>query len=162
MDESSELSICDDVYNEFSAWNKKHSERMLDVLCRGSAQPQSSATHTPIYDREAQPADFTIGWFRRASLVMEYPTEHKVVDESAGGLPIIEHEASVDVAPHLDAFPAYESCAPVASSTWKGDDSDVMPFIPFSDQPAFNYDDDQYEYNELGWQRETLKADGEH
>ncbi|KAK7443254.1 hypothetical protein VKT23_015850 [Stygiomarasmius scandens] len=46
----------------------------------------------------------------------------------------------------------YESCTPVMASILVEDDSDYMPFIPFADDPWFNYESHVQRYKYSAWQ----------
>jgi hypothetical protein len=51
-------------------------------------------------------------------------------------------------APHA----SYESCTPAPQCIFLGDDPEVMPFIPFADDPRFDYIDNTTFYDGFAWQ----------
>ena len=61
---------------------------------------------------------------------------------------------TLEVTNVLDPYPAYEVCTPVNRNILVGDDSEYLPFLPFSDDPTFDHlahiVDSEYRYFE--WQ----------
>jgi len=56
------------------------------------------------------------------------------------------------VTEHLEPHPPYEICTPTSRNLHVGDDDDYMPFVPFSDDPSFPFDDYHEHYGWLAWQ----------
>ena len=161
MDDRSVEAVCKDVWDEFTEWDRRDSERTLELLCTVSDTPKviDPFPQEKKYTEDVQPAHFTAKWKRRGELQWEYRDERKVITDKYGGLPSVEYKSSTDVAPRATPFPPYESCTPITDNVWKGDDSDVMSFVPFSDEPAFDHEDCQADYLELDWQRDPGKVD---
>ncbi|KAI0052033.1 SET domain-containing protein [Auriscalpium vulgare] len=52
----------------------------------------------------------------------------------------------------VDPHPPYDSCAPLGSNTYVGDDSSEMPFFPYEDDPTFDRQTYLAMYSQLAWQ----------
>ena len=52
--------------------------------------------------------------------------------------------------------PVYEICTPAARNIKVGDDPDQMSFLPFADDPAFNWTPYNKEYEYFSWQLSLL------
>ena len=59
---------------------------------------------------------------------------------------------TLEVTNVLDPYPAYEVCTPVNRNILVGDDSEYMPFLPFSDDPTFDHLAHIPEYRYFEWQ----------
>ncbi|RPD53881.1 SET domain-containing protein [Lentinus tigrinus ALCF2SS1-6] len=49
-------------------------------------------------------------------------------------------------------YPRYESCPPINNNILLGDDSNYLPFMPFADDPTFDYHDYLADHKGLAWQ----------
>ncbi len=69
-----------------------------------------------------------------------------------------------EVVPAVDTLPApypfYESCTPINANILHGDDPNYLPFIPFADDPTFDYRDYMYDHKGLAWQEGYRDSDG--
>lgn len=52
--------------------------------------------------------------------------------------------------------PVYEICTPAARNIKVGDDPDQMSFLPFADDPAFDWEPYNKEYGSFAWQHFQL------
>jgi histone-lysine N-methyltransferase EZH2 len=50
----------------------------------------------------------------------------------------------------------YEICTPAARNIKVGDDPDQMSFLPFADDPAFDWEPYNKEYGSFAWQHFQL------
>jgi len=55
--------------------------------------------------------------------------------------------------------PPYESCTPLSRNLMVGDDPDHLPFIPFADDPAYNFHLDIEEHSYFRWNQSCLDPD---
>ncbi|KAF8631530.1 hypothetical protein AX15_002288 [Amanita polypyramis BW_CC] len=53
---------------------------------------------------------------------------------------------------NLSPCPQYESCTPLSQNASLGDDSPIMPYIPFADDPEFDWIAHCSKYQSLAWQ----------
>ncbi|KAI0708772.1 hypothetical protein C8T65DRAFT_650065 [Cerioporus squamosus] len=58
-----------------------------------------------------------------------------------------------------DPYPSYESCAPINANILHGDDPNYLPFIPFADEPTFDFRDYVYDHKGLAWQEGYRDSD---
>ncbi|KAJ3548227.1 hypothetical protein NMY22_g1340 [Coprinellus aureogranulatus] len=65
--------------------------------------------------------------------------------------------AGAEFLPH----PAYEICTPASRNIKVGDDPDQMPYLPFADDPTFDYGPYNNEHGYLSWQHEHLDPEFE-
>ncbi len=69
-----------------------------------------------------------------------------------------------EVVPAADTLPApypiYESCTPINANILHGDDPNYLPFIPFAEDPTFDYRDYMYDHKGLAWQEGYRDSDG--
>lgn len=56
--------------------------------------------------------------------------------------------------------PPYECCTPLSRNLMVGDDPDDLPFIPFADDPAYNFHLDVEEHSYFRWNQPNLDPDG--
>ena len=66
------------------------------------------------------------------------------------------------VAPEIRPYSTYEACAFIQNNIWKGNDSPRMPFIPYADEPGFDYMEHSAKYDAFAWQAESRDPDGKH
>lgn len=157
LDERTVQAVCEEVFDEYSAWHRRDAEDALNFLCRGEGPASSMQTTSP----EVRPADFTSRWKGNGGLEWFYPGDELCVGDKAGGLPLVANEVSLDVAPRMESFPTYESCAPILGNIWIGDDADTLSFVPYSDESGFPHDIAQVDYGDVGWDTERVSNEGE-
>ncbi|KAJ3512499.1 hypothetical protein NLJ89_g3487 [Agrocybe chaxingu] len=61
----------------------------------------------------------------------------------------------------LRPYPPYESCTPISRNIMVGDDPDYLPFIPFSDDPSYDYRYDICEHKYFAWHVPNADPDSE-
>ncbi|KAG1877921.1 hypothetical protein DFJ58DRAFT_648419 [Suillus subalutaceus] len=52
----------------------------------------------------------------------------------------------------LEPHKSYEYCTPISRNIFRGDDDDMMPFIPYADDPTFDHVDHTLCYGSFAWQ----------
>jgi hypothetical protein len=52
----------------------------------------------------------------------------------------------------LEPHRSYEYCTPISRNIFRGDDDDMMPFIPYADDPTFDHVDHTLCYGSFAWQ----------
>ncbi len=60
--------------------------------------------------------------------------------------------AEIFVVEPIKPHPEYTACMPITRNIMVGDDSDHMPFIPYSDDASFSHEIHTLHYNYLAWQ----------
>ncbi|KAG2158318.1 uncharacterized protein EDB93DRAFT_1296019, partial [Suillus bovinus] len=54
---------------------------------------------------------------------------------------------------------SYEYCTPISRNVFKGDDDDMMAFIPYADDPTFDHVDHTLLYGSFAWQDDDYDPD---
>lgn len=156
------VAIQKDVREEFSSWNRKNSKNLLRSLHRDESLRASSNDHRDISQshRLVTAQEYTSGWKNKDTLQSIYPSEIVTYNDGLGDTFLLVTQASCDAAPTMVPFPRYESCTPLATAIFKGDDDDNMPFIPFADDSRFDQDSCQEQYAKLLWERRRMDPEG--
>ncbi|EJD05501.1 SET-domain-containing protein [Fomitiporia mediterranea MF3/22] len=151
-------SVYRDVWEEFCAWNRKYSTAAIQSLRR------NVDTEGDDDDDESEPAhlcspqDYTSDWLISPdSLEWEWPEEN-VIRRSDSTEDMMNWQVAVMKAPKMEPFPPYESCAPINTCTFVGDDPIAMPFVPFPDDD-FDFDEYYHYYDEFAWEEENRNLD---
>jgi len=63
------------------------------------------------------------------------------------------------VFPPFPPYPSYNACTPISRSIMVGDDSDKLPFIPFADDPTYDYRLDIENHSYFAWPNLTRTQD---
>ena len=164
MDETAPLSLSEDaelvelitrtyesVWTEYAAWSLRHSAATLKSLAVGNIRPGSQT------DADKDPNLYVAhisdnGDDSESFLVADFNGE--------GDLAEVSTVAAISIcADPFRPHPPYESCTPISRNLMVGDDPNELPFIPFSDDPSYNYHVDIEEYKYFRWQSPTLKLD---
>ena len=126
-------SVFRDVWTEFYVWEKKY--------CRDTLA--SLAKNRPTNTRHANSSSAA----RKQRLDdIKAKLEECMQDE-------VELSDDDIEAPAVQPYPSYEASAPISSNIWRGDDSPLMPFIPYADEPDFNYAANWAKYDKFAWQK---------
>ncbi|ETW75709.1 hypothetical protein HETIRDRAFT_106382 [Heterobasidion irregulare TC 32-1] len=67
--------------------------------------------------------------------------------------------ASISSLPELKPYSAYEGCTPISRNIFLGDDSDHLPFIPFADDPGFDWAENAEFFTYLAWESRFFDPD---
>jgi len=152
MTERTELRVVGLIKNiyrqvdlEYSSWSEEYCIQAIQNL-RQTPRPlpplqQSSGVYNPAaHDNENNDNMFTITDFGK-----------DCESTSSSSLPA----TTIAVGKVFRPYPPYDSCAPVSRNLMVGDDPDYLPFIPFLDDPAFEYSKYLEEYKYFRWQSES-------
>ncbi|KIK70705.1 hypothetical protein GYMLUDRAFT_89715 [Collybiopsis luxurians FD-317 M1] len=80
----------------------------------------------------------------------------------------LQETASTDTMPRpkiisletpLEPTPLFNSCTPISSNQFTGDDSNHMPFIPLADDPSFDWKGHCEKYKDFEWQTTVFDSD---
>lgn len=144
-----------DVWNNFYDWENAYCQGVINSLsqpsgaARGSCdffrsadssaeKPMTQSTnklHAPQKSSEVQVTEVTCWDHRRRSSMS--PTRIT---------------ADVVSIPEFSPYLEYESVTPTSRSIFQGDDDDSMAFIPYPEDPTFDFFDHTYEYKTFSWQ----------
>lgn len=144
-------SVYRDVWKDFYDWEQRYCHKVLRIL-----NPKMST----IAD---MPAEYTLSdslnsiTFQTKHLDLEIEGSKSVYthvkeynDDSSTEYQEISKQFT---APFLEPIPSYESCSPTNRSIFVGDDSDELPFMPFSDDPSFNILSYSDQYKSFAWDK---------
>ena len=125
------------VWTEFYSKEVEYSQRCIDSLARPTRK------NAPVLPISESLASSSLGnWNVEASFDPQPPPEPQ------GDTPCPELEPETPFLPYA----SYESCTPCPHSVYLGDDPEEMPFIPFSDDPCFDYIENASFYDRFAWQ----------
>ncbi|KAF8877840.1 hypothetical protein CPB84DRAFT_1714738 [Gymnopilus junonius] len=147
--------VYDSVRDEYSSWSYSDSEQALLSLSKPSPLPpplpKPSTQNTALYPSEAT----TFGGIWE---VMDYE-----YDKVTGCQTSKTNTYPLSITSAVDAsfrpYSSYTSCAPASRNIFVGDDSHYMPFVPFSDDEAYDFSNDNELYNYFAWQKPGLDSD---
>ena len=97
-----------------------------------------------------------IPWFESFA-IHEYETTNNI-----SPLRVRETKALILIADPFPPYPSYNACAPLSKNIMVGDDSDKLPFIPFADDPTYDYDSDIGNHSYFAWPNLTQDPDSNH
>lgn len=143
-----------DVWDNFYDWENAYCQAAINSLsqqpnaiCRASRsiipntkELTTQSIHTlhasPKPSEEGQVTELTCRDYRGESFIVS-PTM-----------------ITADVVSVLEFFPypEYESVTPASRSIFHGDDAEAMPFIPYPEDPTFDFFDHTFEYKTFAWQ----------
>ncbi|KAL5498573.1 hypothetical protein ACEPAH_1927 [Sanghuangporus vaninii] len=155
-------SVYHDVWDEFYAWEQGYCASEIHSLQRDITKTDLDASGEYL---ESEPTDIVTpqSFFSSASvspdsLHWEYPSEK--VEHRDDAVALIDYKMVHLKAPKLKPTPCYESCSPMSTSVFAGDDPDDMPFVPF---PGSNFDFAGYRnhHERVAWENERLDPDKE-
>lgn len=126
-------------WDKFHRWKAAHNSQIMSSLTR---RPASEDISPQIYDveqvQESQPPGPTF-------TVTEYDSDENPCDTYKISVETFDVEPTK---PH----PEYTECVPTTRNIMIGDDSDYMPFIPYSDDASFSHELHTQHYNYFAWQ----------
>lgn len=152
--------VLESIADSFNQWNSLYCRATLSRLGDGSSGSRMQILESAPELTE-EPEDLSSGGHE--SLISPQQPSGSIVITSADGSinnitpQIIEMPSEVA----MDPTPSYEYCAPITRSRYKGDDDNYMEFVPFADDPDFDfqqYDEDHY-WHIYAWQRNTRNPD---
>jgi len=161
MDDTAPLSLSEDallaelitrtyktVWKEYSAWSLRDSAAALKSLAVAEIRPDSPTDADK--DPNLHVAHISDG--DKTFLVADFDNEGHLAEEYTVAAKTFSADPFL---PH----PLYESCTPISRNLMVRDNPNDLPFIPFSDDPSYNYHVDIEEYKYFRWQSPTLKHD---
>jgi histone-lysine N-methyltransferase EZH2 len=140
------LQVYQSVWEEYSQWSSDHNTAALKSL-------ETSHPHLDLQtDWELDPED-NCDNSNDLFTVTEFDTDGFITDEYVlkGNFVILDQP----VHPH----PPYESCTPISRNLMVGDDPDDLPFIPFADDPTYDYNLVIEEHSYCRWHQPYLDPD---
>ncbi|KAF9474449.1 SET domain-containing protein [Pholiota conissans] len=143
-------SILESTWGEYMSWNAEYCQNTLDNLCTSTYQRSTipSVDSTPHY---ASPVTSNTEVFHITDFDDDSATTNSYSTTAS-------HETICEA---VKAYSAYDACTPISRNLMHGDDPDYLPFIPFSDDPQyeFEYDNDHHKF--LEWQKVRMDPDSE-
>ncbi|KIM35852.1 hypothetical protein M413DRAFT_449582 [Hebeloma cylindrosporum] len=148
----------DSVWAEHAAYHLEHCSDSLLSLQR----PHPRRRRRPPPPRSPLLADHSLSDSQSASTSSANPPSHPPQFESftiheyqtRNEAPLIrvrETKALVLTADAFPLYPSYNACAPISRNITVGDDPDWLPFIPFADDPTYDYDVDIEHHSYFAW-----------
>lgn len=136
-----------EVLAEFSGWKVKYCEHFIRSLSHVTQSPR-----VPIPDGDS--TRLHIVGKAGGSPDGDKEIMVAVTDYSEDGTPSSTSSISLQVvhAELLEPHRSYEYCTPISRNIFRGDDDDVMPFIPYADDPTFDHVDHTLCYGSFAWQ----------
>jgi len=137
---------------DFYEWEQRHATETLHSLARTFELPKlpviRQTSESPQKDERKQADQDENEYFT----VIDYDYD---ADLNGTGLHVTTSTLTpqtLEVTNVLEPYPAYEVCTPVNRNILVGDDSEYMPFLPYSDDPTFDYLAHIVEYRYFEWQ----------
>ncbi len=150
-------ALYESLWEDYSSWHIQDSQKTLANLARPvtRAPARAERAYTPPV-LETPPID-TLNK-DDAFEITDFDDGNEVISTYLGATIKID---ATDLL-KLDAFkpyPEYDACAAISRSTMKGDDSEYLPFFPFSDDPDYDYEFDNDNHKYLAWQKPYVDPD---
>lgn len=140
------LQVYRSVWEEYSEWSDKHTASSLKSL-------ETSLQELDLQEKESPDT---------CHITADNDLLFTTSEFNADGFIVEEYETkgtSIIVDQTLRSHPPYESCTPIARNLMVGDDPDDLPFIPFADDPTYNFLSDIEEYSCFRWQEPFIDSD---
>lgn len=136
-----------EVLAEFSGWKVEYCKHFIRSLSHVTQNPR-----VPIPDGDS--TRLHIVGKAGGSPDGDKEITAAVTDYSEDGTPRSTSSISLQVvhAELLEPHKSYEYCTPISRNIFRGDDDDMMPFIPFADDPTFDHVDHTLCYGSFAWQ----------
>ncbi|KAL5476903.1 hypothetical protein ACEPAI_3089 [Sanghuangporus weigelae] len=153
-------SVYHDVWDEFYAWERDYCASEIHSLQRDITKTDASGEYleSELTDIVSPHSFFSDASISPDSLHWEYPSEK--VERRDDVTALVDYKMVHLKAPKLNPTPCYESCSPMSTSVFAGDDPDDMPFVPF---PGSNFDFTGYRnhHERFAWENARLDPDKE-
>lgn len=134
------------VWKEYSEWSDSHNRSVL----RSLAAPVDRALKPLPVESDSDDEDL--------------PSDLEATDSSdaslSGVINVRYNVTEIIISDYVHHYPSYESCPATARNLMVGDDPSTLPFIPFADDPAFDYESYALEHDDFEWQRSVGDPDG--
>ncbi|KAF9262759.1 hypothetical protein L218DRAFT_1000321 [Marasmius fiardii PR-910] len=134
-----------DAWCRFHEWNYEDTRKTIELL----RAPIVRRRRHPLFEDDISPA--------AGSSELDEPGEHSVsVVRFGEGATVTSASMvvqTVEVHESMSCFstPAYESCPPISRNIMVGDDPNALPFLPFADDPKFNWKDYADQHKKCAW-----------
>ncbi len=141
------LSVYKSVWEEYSLWSDQHNASTLESL-------NARLHNTPCWNLDNENPDLSFGGPASDQLFA-----FTSFNSDGHATEIRDVAVTSLTLARFQTHPPYESCAPISRSLMVGDDSDALPFMPFSDDPTYDFNFDIEEYKCFRWQLEEIDPD---
>ena len=142
------LSVYKSVWEEYSLWSDQHNASTLELL-------NAPFRNAPCWNLDGENPDLSFHGSTSGNSQLFTSTSF---DSDGNTIEIAVAVTSLTLAP-FQPYPPYESCTPISRNLMVGDDSDALPFMPFSDDPTYDFNFDIEEYKYFLWQQEEIDPD---
>ena len=152
------LHLFRNVWNEYFAWEPSYCAEQLSLV-RAHIRPKEDSLDMlldSIEDTAELPGD------TEDEGIATTLTFYDVSPSGAIDARIMRPQTFSEKTALPDIYPEYESCTPINHNILLGDDSNYLPFMPFADDPTFDYRDYMYDHKGLAWQEVYRDSDGAH
>ncbi|KAF4616617.1 hypothetical protein D9613_008895 [Agrocybe pediades] len=144
------------VWEEYYSWSTDHARDTLTHLSRPARRftEQKNVVHSTRLPTPKSPKTQSVD----TCVIVDYdqPDSNGPVSTSFRIQEItLEHE------PIILPYPPYTFCTPTSTNILVGDDPHYMPFMPFADDPNYNYENDLEQHKYLAWQKQAITSDHE-
>ncbi|KJA17890.1 hypothetical protein HYPSUDRAFT_45906 [Hypholoma sublateritium FD-334 SS-4] len=147
-------TVYESLWDDYSAWHIQDSQNTLANLAR-------PVPRAPKVEHA------------RAAPVLETPSLDVLDEDDAFEITDFDDEGAVantylgpnikiDSVGLLDAvkpYPQYDACTSISRNIMKGDDSEYLPFFPFSDDPDYEFEFDNGNHKYFAWQKPYVGPD---
>lgn len=144
------------VWEDFLVWEQDHCQKTLRNLSR------SVRTHlNPLPTTSSRQSQSTLN---ESPSPLDAPS---TVNESFYDCDIVNGSTSIVYVQDVHTIRedqilqplSYEACTPISRNLMVGDDSDFLPFIPYSDDPSYDYSYDIDEHKFFAWHQPNRDPD---
>ncbi|KAH9481931.1 Histone-lysine N-methyltransferase EZH2 [Psilocybe cubensis] len=154
--------VYESLWNKYSSWSKLYNQSKLSGLSRAQARRKLSLQKKPNLP-QAQSPDISSSSSSRSSTTTHTCT---IIDFDDDGEPQEHTITQIQPTPvdtdMFSPYPPYHSCTPASHNIMVGDDSHYMEFIPFSDDPTYDYSVDLELYHYTSWQKSYIDPEEQH
>ena len=142
--------VSETVSSEFYAWDINYCQETLrSLLVKAPASPHYPTKEAKVAHAQKDRKGKGRSRPKRAEEEFEILD---ITDGPEGCTSSIVPVEVVKLDEALRPYPSYETCTPVMRSICVGDDPHLMPFMPFSDDPEFDYLSYNEQYKFFLWQ----------
>ncbi|KAF9057033.1 hypothetical protein BJ165DRAFT_1520451 [Panaeolus papilionaceus] len=138
------FSVYDSVVDEYSSWSTTNTRFQLTSLSRSNEH-----THRKIPEVLSHQHNVA----QQGGFSSEDPFVFDFVDlnPDSGSINTYTFKSTIVEAPEVMQHAGYDICTPSFKNLMIGDDPDNLSFLPFADDPNYDYDHELWEYKYLSW-----------
>ncbi|PPQ88311.1 hypothetical protein CVT25_012371 [Psilocybe cyanescens] len=149
--------VYESVWNEYSTWSQQYNQNALESLSR----PYSHRRFPPLKKKKTRKSRFANAKASSSAsshrcTIVDFDDEEEIEQSTIALQPTV-----IDT-DQFTPYPPYDSCTSVSQNLLVGDDSHYMPFVPFSDDPSYNFSDDLELHHYTAWQKHSIDTDEQH